>query len=54
MESLPIILLIVGFIAAATLGSVAWYNSKRPPGWEDADKPDAVPDLTSGQKKWPN
>jgi hypothetical protein len=54
MESLPIILLIVGFIAAVTLGSVAWYNSKRPPGWEDKDKPDAVPDLTPGQKKWPN
>jgi hypothetical protein len=54
MESLPVILLIVGFIAAVTLGSVAWYNSKRPPGWEDADKPDTVPDLTSEQKKWPN
>lgn len=53
MESLPIILLIVGFIAAITFGSVAWYNSKRPPGWEDTDKPDIVPDLTSEQKKWP-
>ncbi|MGA7931986.1 MAG: hypothetical protein WCA35_00250 [Kovacikia sp.] len=53
MESLPIILLIVGFITAVTLGSVAWYNSKRPPGWEDTDKPDIFPDLTSEQKKWP-
>jgi hypothetical protein len=51
---LPIILLIIGFIAAVTLGSVAWYNSKRPPGWEDAEKPDVVPDLTPEQEKWPN
>ena len=33
----------VGFIAAVTLGSVAWYNSKRPIGWEDKDRPDIVP-----------
>lgn len=50
----PIILLIVGFVAAVTLGSVAWYNSKRPPGWEEAEKPDVVPDLTPEQEKWPN
>jgi len=24
---------VVGFIAATTIGSVAWYNSKRPVGW---------------------
>ncbi|MBW4697718.1 MAG: hypothetical protein KME03_07440 [Aphanocapsa lilacina HA4352-LM1] len=54
MESLPIILLVVGFIAAVTFGSVAWYNSKRPPGWEAAKKPDVVPDLTPDQKRWPN
>ncbi len=34
---------IVGFIAAVTIGSVAWYNSKRPPGWEDKERPDVVP-----------
>jgi hypothetical protein len=34
---------IVGFIAAVTIGSVAWYNSKRPPGWEDKERPDIVP-----------
>lgn len=33
----------VGFIAAVTIGSIAWYNSKRPPGWEDAERPDIVP-----------
>ncbi len=34
---------VVGFIAAVTLGSIAWYNSKRPPGWEDKERPDVVP-----------
>jgi hypothetical protein len=36
---------LVGFIAAVTIGSIAWYNSKRPAGWEDAKRPDFVPDL---------
>jgi hypothetical protein len=36
---------VVGFIAAITIGSFAWYNSKRPSGWEDAKKPDYIPDL---------
>jgi hypothetical protein len=34
---------VVGFIAAVTIGSIAWYNSKRPPGWEGKDRPDIVP-----------
>ncbi len=34
---------IVGFIAATTIGSIAWYNSKRPAGWEDKERPDIVP-----------
>ena len=54
MEYLPILLLVAGFIAAITFGSIAWYNSKRPPGWEQAKKPDVVPDLTPDQKRWPN
>lgn len=33
----------VGFIAAVAIGSIAWYNSKRPAGWEDKEKPDFVP-----------
>jgi hypothetical protein len=37
--------LVVGFIAAVTIGSIAWYNSKRPPGWEDKERPDIVPDI---------
>lgn len=34
---------IVGFIAAVTIGSIAWYNSKRPAGWESKERPDIVP-----------
>lgn len=36
---------IVGFIAAVSIGSIAWYNSKRPPGWEDKERPDIVPEV---------
>ncbi len=34
---------IVGFIAAVSIGSIAWYNSKRPAGWEGKERPDIVP-----------
>ncbi len=34
---------IVGFVAAVTIGSIAWYNSKRPAGWEGKERPDIVP-----------
>lgn len=34
---------VLGFIAAVTIGSIAWYNSKRPPGWEGKERPDVVP-----------
>ena len=37
------IVLGVGFLAAVTIGSIAWYNSKRPAGWEDKERPDIVP-----------
>lgn len=36
-------ILAAGFLAAVLIGSVAWYNSKKPPGWEGADKPNWVP-----------
>ncbi len=36
---------VVGFIAAVTFGSLAWYNSKRPVGWEDKERPDIVPEV---------
>ncbi|MEH2291859.1 photosystem II assembly protein Psb35 [Nostoc sp.] len=34
---------VVGFIAAVSIGSIAWYNSKRPAGWESKERPDFVP-----------
>ncbi|WP_448527941.1 photosystem II assembly protein Psb35 [Parathermosynechococcus lividus] len=37
--------LILGLIAAVSIGLVTWYNSKRPPGWEDADRPRFIPKL---------
>jgi hypothetical protein len=36
---------VVGFIAAVTIGSIAWYNSKRPVGWEEAQKPEFLPEV---------
>jgi hypothetical protein len=41
----PIAVLVAGFIAAVTIGSIAWYNSKRPPGWEAKERPDFVPKI---------
>ena len=35
----------VGFLAAVTIGSIAWYNSKRPVGWENKERPDIVPEV---------
>ncbi|NEQ30342.1 MAG: hypothetical protein F6K04_04975 [Leptolyngbya sp. SIO4C5] len=35
----------IGFVAAVVLGSIAWYNSKRPAGWEDKERPDVVPKI---------
>ncbi len=35
----------VGFVAAVSIGSIAWYNSKRPIGWEDKQRPDVVPKI---------
>lgn len=36
---------VVGFIAAVGIGSIAWYNSKRPVGWEDKERPDVIPEI---------
>lgn len=35
----------LGFLVAVGLGSIAWYNSKRPVGWEDKERPDIVPEI---------
>jgi hypothetical protein len=42
---------VVGFIAAVTIGSIAWYNSKRPPGWEDRDRPDYIPKINNDDQE---
>lgn len=39
------ILGVVGFIAAISIGSIAWYNSKRPTGWEGKERPNIVPEV---------
>ncbi|NEQ31194.1 MAG: hypothetical protein F6K04_09330 [Leptolyngbya sp. SIO4C5] len=36
---------VVGFIAAVSIGSIAWYNSKRPAGWEGKERPDFIPEV---------
>lgn len=43
------LVIVVGFIAATTIGSIAWYNSKRPLGWEDKERPDVVPEVDTDQ-----
>lgn len=37
--------LLLGLVAAVTLGLVAFFNSKRPPGWEDAQRPSFIPKI---------
>ncbi len=41
---------VVGFIAAVVIGSFAWYNSKRPAGWENSQRPDFVPEIDTEKK----
>jgi hypothetical protein len=36
---------VVGFVAAVTIGSIAWYNSSKPSGWENAERPSIVPKI---------
>jgi hypothetical protein len=40
---------VLGFIAATTIGSIAWYNSKRPVGWENKERPNIVPEVEKEQ-----
>ncbi|MGB0561346.1 MAG: photosystem II assembly protein Psb35 [Spirulinaceae cyanobacterium] len=42
---------VVGFIAAVGIGSLAWYNSKRPAGWENKERPDFIPDVEKDKTK---
>ncbi|MGF1457635.1 MAG: photosystem II assembly protein Psb35 [Leptolyngbyaceae cyanobacterium] len=43
LKTLVYVLFASGFLVAVVAGSVAWYNSKKPAGWEGAEKPDWVP-----------
>lgn len=36
---------VLGFAAAVVIGSIAWYNSKRPAGWEGQERPDIIPKI---------
>jgi hypothetical protein len=47
LPSTFVLVYVVGFIAAISIGSIAWYNSKRPPGWENKDKPDFIPKVNA-------
>lgn len=42
---------VLGFVAAVTVGSVAWYNSKRPAGWEGRERPSFIPDTSKRKQK---
>ncbi|MGY6530386.1 MAG: photosystem II assembly protein Psb35 [Cyanobacterium sp.] len=44
---------VVGLVAAVSIGLIAWYNSKRPVGWEDSQKPDFIPDLKTNSQSSP-
>lgn len=46
-----VLVYVVGFIAAVSIGSIAWYNSRRPPGWENAERPDFVPKIDEEENK---
>lgn len=45
-----VLVYVVGFIAAVGIGSIAWYNSKRPAGWEGAKRPDMIPKVNTESK----
>jgi hypothetical protein len=51
LNSTLIFILVGGFIAAVVAGSIAWYNSKKPAGWEDAEKPNWVPKVNAGSSQ---
>ena len=46
-----VLVYVVGFIAAVSIGSIAWYNSKRPAGWEGAERPDVIPEIDTEAKE---
>jgi hypothetical protein len=42
--------LALGFFAAVSLGSIAFYNSKRPVGWEGKERPGYLPKIDTEEK----
>jgi hypothetical protein len=42
--------LALGFFAAVSLGSIAFYNSKRPVGWEGKERPGYLPKIDTDEK----
>jgi hypothetical protein len=36
-------------VAAIAIGSLAWYNSKRPAGWENKARPDFMPKVADSE-----
>jgi hypothetical protein len=52
LQSSLTFLIIGGFVAAVILGSIAWYSSKRPAGWENTQTPDWISkmNITDGKK----
>jgi hypothetical protein len=46
-----VVLGVLGFLAAVSIGSIAWYNSERPAGWEGRERPKFIPDTTRKKDK---
>lgn len=42
------------FLAAAFIGSIAWYNSRKPAGWEDTETPGWVPKVGPDKAETPD
>lgn len=42
--------LALGFFAAVSLGSLAFYNSKRPVGWEGKERPGYMPKIDTDEE----
>lgn len=44
---------LVGLVAAVFIGLIAWYNSKRPVGWERSQRPGFIPKVNTGADQEP-
>ena len=43
MKSSVTLIVFTGFLLAVIIGSIAWFNAKKPAGWENAEAPDWIP-----------